>query len=128
MEPALRIESIAGKGRGVVAGRSFFADEVLERAPVLVIPAAEWELAGATIISRYSFRWRERADDSALALGHCSLLNHSYSPNAWACSHIRERVIEFIALCDIAQGEEITINYHGEPDAVGPVGFRVREG
>jgi hypothetical protein len=126
MEPALRIEAIAGKGRGVVAARSFGADEVIERAPVLVISAGDWELAGATILSRYCFRWREPAGDSALVLGCCSLLNHSYTPNAWARSNVRARFMEFVALRDIAEGEEVTINYNGDPDATDPVEFRVR--
>lgn len=121
----LRIESIRGKGRGVVADRAIKVGEVLERAPVLVIPADEWDMAGATIVARYAFKWRTTGD-SALALGRCSLLNHSYSPNAWAHSRVRERVIEFIALRDIDEGEEITINYNGEPDSEVAVDFTVR--
>ncbi|MFN2608448.1 MAG: SET domain-containing protein [Acidimicrobiales bacterium] len=126
--PALRVVAIRGKGRGVVAGRPFAAGEVLEQAPALVIPADEWDLAGATLIARYAFRWREPSGDSALALGRCSLLNHSYSPNAWARNRVRERLIEFVALRDIAEGEEVTINYNGDPDGDAPVDFAVRDG
>ncbi|MGI9033785.1 MAG: SET domain-containing protein [Acidimicrobiales bacterium] len=126
MEPALRVKSIPGKGRGVVAARAFDEGDVLERAPVLVITAEDWEQAGTTILARYCFGWREGAGDSALVLGHCSLLNHSYAPNAWACSYIADRAIEFVALRDIAEGDEITINYNGDPDSDGPMDFRVR--
>ena len=34
----------------------------------------------------------------------------------------------FTALRDIAAGEEITVNYNGEPDDETPVGFEVVEG
>jgi len=121
----LRVQTIRGKGRGVVAGKRFEADEVLEEAPVLVIPADEWDMAGATIIARYVFKWRD-AGDSALVLGRCSLLNHSYSPNAWARQRIRDRMIEFVALRQIEEGEEITINYNGDPDSDVAVDFTVR--
>ena len=62
-----------------------------------------------------------------MALGRCSLFNHSYKANAYAQPYVKERVMEFLAARDIAEGEEITINYNGEPDAPGPVGFRVHD-
>lgn len=123
--PSLRVVSVAGKGRGVVAARRFAEREVVERDPVLVIPAGDWPHLQRTVVSKYCFLWHEGRDEAAVALGYGSLFNHAYTPNVKAQIHLRERVIEFVAVRDIAEGEEITLNYNGEPDATGPVGFRV---
>ncbi|MGH9224742.1 MAG: SET domain-containing protein-lysine N-methyltransferase, partial [Acidimicrobiales bacterium] len=74
----------------------------------------------------YCFSWRDGTDDTAVALGVCSLLNHSYTPNVYSQRHLRERVLEFLALRDIAEGEELTMNYNGEPDNQTPMQFTVR--
>ncbi len=124
--PSLRVASVKGKGRGVLAARRFAEGEVVERDPVLVIPAGDWPGVQHTVVSKYCFLWHEGRDEAALALGYGSLFNHAYTPNVKAQLHLRERVIEFVAVRDIAEGEEITLNYNGEPDATGPVGFRVR--
>ena len=123
----LRVVSIPGKGRGVLAGRRFEADELIERSPVIIIPAADWALVEQTSLSRFCFCWHDDVDDAALALGHASLFNHSYSPNAISRPRMRDRAMEFFAWRDIEEGEEITLNYKGEPDGRGPVGFVVKE-
>jgi uncharacterized protein len=61
----------------------------------------------------------------AVVLGYGSLYNHSYKPNAYYRDR-RNRVKEFIALRDIAAGEEITINYNGSPHDPSDVGFEAR--
>ncbi len=124
--PPVRVASLPGKGRGVLAERPFPEGEVVERDPVIVIPAEDWPHIRRTVISRYCFVWHEGRDEGAVALGHGSLLNHSYTPNLMARIRLRERVIEFVALRDIGVGEELTLNYNGEPDDSAPVGFRVR--
>jgi SET domain-containing protein len=120
-------DALRGKGRGVIAGRRFGKDELIERDPVIVIPPEEWVLLQETVLADYCFFWREGADDVAVALGHGSLLNHSYSPNAISVRHLRQRVIDFVALRDIEEGEEITLNYHGDPESQDPVSFDVKD-
>ncbi len=62
----------------------------------------------------------------ALALGYGSLYNHSYEPNArYEASRRRTKI--FVALRKIATGEEITINYNGEPGDRSPVWFEILE-
>jgi hypothetical protein len=56
--------------------------------------------------------------------GYGSLYNHSYRPNARYVD-LAGRTKVFTALRDIAAGEEITVNYNGEPGDVTPVGFEV---
>ncbi len=122
----LQIRTVRGKGRGIFAGRGFTADEVLEYAPVIIIPNEEWDLVSGSIVASYCFTWG-KADDAAIPLGRCSLFNHSYTPNAYAQIHMRDKVIEFLALRDIELGEEITLNYNGEPDDHTEMSFTVRE-
>jgi SET domain-containing protein len=119
----LRVAAIAGKGRGVVAGRRFEAGERIERAPVIVVPAAERPLLEKTALFDYRFAWGEREDAAAIALGCGSLYNHSFEPNAKFWRFYEEREIEFTALRAIEPGEEITINYNGLPGDRSPVWF-----
>jgi len=122
---AIEVKRIKGKGRGVFARRLLRRGEVIERVPVLLLPIAEvrdpssWKgLAG------YCFYWGR--DQLALALGYGSLYNHSYRPNA-RYDDVRGPIKVFTALRDIPPGEEITVNYNGEPEDGSPVGFAVIE-
>ena len=126
--PSVRVRAIPGKGRGVVAARPLAKGEVIERDLVLVIPADEWPSIEETIVCRYCFSWPEGGEDAAIALGNGSFLNHSYAPNAVAWRKVRQRAIEFVALRDIDEDEEVTLNYNGDPDDTAPMGFRVRDG
>jgi hypothetical protein len=122
----LHVRAIRGKGRGIVAGRRFDEGELIERIPVIVIPADQWELVAESVLSDFCFSWGDDTEATAIALGHGSLFNHSYQPNAFAQLRMRQRLIEFVALRDIDEGEEITINYNGDPDSTAEVGFPVR--
>ena len=62
----------------------------------------------------------------ALPLGYGSIYNHSYEPNASSLNVVPD-IMEFVALKDIQQGEEITINYNGEPTDRSAVDFPVAE-
>ena len=117
----------AGKGRGIFAQRKIYKGEMIEGAPVVVIPASEIEFLERTVLQDYYFVWGEDEEQAALMFGLCSLCNHSYHPNA-VFNLLPERLtIEFIALCDIEAGEEITVNYNGQPDSQKPIWFDVLE-
>ena len=62
----------------------------------------------------------------AMALGTGSLYNHSFEPNAQYLRLFGEQAIEYVALHDIREGEEITINYNGDPDDDSPVWFKIQ--
>jgi hypothetical protein len=98
--------------------------------PVLLIPRAQvfgpGEIAQRSArISWYVFSWigRKRAH-VAMSLGYGSIYNHSDAPNAKYAMEPPD-VMEFLALRDIAAGEEITIDYHGDEDANRDLGFSV---
>lgn len=122
MEPLLRIRQVPGKGRGVFANRRIRKGAVIETAPVLVIPVEH--LPGGKFnpaLGKYVYEWARKK--VALCLGYGSLYNHSYRPNA---DYEHERAaIRYRALRAIEAGEEITINYNGNPKNKGPVGFEV---
>jgi hypothetical protein len=102
-------------GRGMSACRKFLKGELIERAPVVVIDEKKWPNAAKTILSDYAFDWGEKDEHAAIALGYISIYNHSYSPNAQLEQMLDELMMEIIAIKDIEPGEEITINYNGEP-------------
>lgn len=120
----VEVRQVKGKGRGVFARQSIREGQVIERVPVLVLAVDRIHDAVAWgDIANYVFHWGEGT--VALALGYGSLYNHSYRPNARYDDETRRKV--FTALRDIAEGEEITINYNGDPDDLEPVAFDVLE-
>src|SRR5690606_31276913 len=115
----IEVKRTKQKGRGVFARTFIPQDAIIERVPVLVIPSEDIE---SSDLANYAFVWGART--VAIALGFGSLYNHSYTPNA-RYEDENPRVKTFIALRDIQPGEEITVNYNGEPNDRTDVGFKV---
>ena len=116
----LVVKRVRGKGRGVFAMNPIAKRSLIECAPILVLKNDDC----GGLIDRYTFDWNDGT--CALALGFGSLYNHSYTPNARYWMYERRRVIEFVAIRDIEEGEEITINYGGDPSARWKYDFDVR--
>jgi SET domain-containing protein len=122
---AIEVKRVRGKGQGVFARRAIQKGEIIERVPVLVMTAEEFDEGLAnTPLKDYCFGWG--VDKVALALGYGSLYNHSYKPNA-RYDDVGHRTKAFVAIRAITQGEEITINYHGKPTSRAKVWFDVVE-
>jgi uncharacterized protein len=119
---SIEVKKVKGKGRGVFARRLIRTDEVIERVPVLVLPVKQNR--SGWVVSDYCFTWGRGT--VALALGYGSLYNHSYRPNA-RYDDVGPQTKEFTALQDIQPGEEITVNYNGEPESLEAVWFEVVE-
>ena len=120
----IEVRRSQGRGRGVFARRFVAAGTIIERVPMLVFPDSEIHNEdGATSLYHYCFEWGEGT--VALALGYGSIYNHSYSPNA-RYDDIAQRTKIYTAIKDIQPGEEITINYNGDPDDHSPMEFEVR--
>ena len=106
------------KGRGVYACGRYRKDEVVEVSPVIVFEG-EYDLLPLEILQViYDWDGREGVTTSALALGHGSLFNHANPANMRCDYQCDKKQIVFIAAQDIAQGEELSINYNtenGEP-------------
>jgi SET domain-containing protein len=93
------------RGRGVFALRPFAEGDVVEICPTAVVD--DGDVAGDA--RDYVFSARQPGK-LLLVLGYGMLYNHSADPNLFHRSAGR-LLIEFIALCDIAVGEELTHNY-----------------
>ena len=114
----LRVDRIAGKGRGVRASRAIAAGSCIERAPAVRLPAAERAQLDQTGVFPYYFAdpaayGGEGNADCLLAFGMLTFCNHAADPNAevtwsddalgfWATLTARR---------EIAEGEEVTLYY-----------------
>lgn len=111
------------KGRGIFAQKRFVKGEIVEIGPVVVIPPEQVSLIEQTVLTNYYYDWENEA--GAIAYGLVSIINHSYHPNTYYVKRFAEQEIEYIALRDIEEGEEITANYNGRPDDQSPIWFDV---
>lgn len=118
----IEVKQVKGKGRGVFARRRIPKGAVIERVPMIVFPNEESE--PGTNLFTYLFTWGKGT--VGLALGYGSLYNHSYRPNA-RYDDVGRQTKVFTALRTIEEGEEITVNYNGDPGDRSPVGFTVIE-
>jgi SET domain-containing protein len=113
-------------GRGIFAARDIKRGERFEISPVIIFSKGEWEKhLKETGLHNYVFYWEDESKYMAIALGYGSLFNHSYSPNAIFFNNNIESSIDFYSLSDIKAGEEITVNYNGDPEDQSPLWFEV---
>lgn len=112
-------------GRGIFATRDIKKDELIEESPVIVSPKDEWKYLKKTVLYYYCFHWGKK--DTAIALGYGALFNHSYAPNMRFKNNKKNFTIDFYAIVDIKEGEELTINYNGDPDDTSDLWFDVIE-
>ena len=102
-------------GTGVFAAEHIAADAVIEICPVILFPKAQLALVEKTVLNDYYFNWGEDDAWFAFALGYGSLYNHAHHPNADYGMDFENNTIDIYALRDIEPGEEIFVNYNGEP-------------
>jgi hypothetical protein len=117
--------SSAGGSRGVFATREIEAGQTIEVAPVIVVSRRDSDAVRRTRLDEYAFEWGGGC--LAIALGCGSIYNHAHEPNASYWQDTAGKALEFIALRPIRPGEEITVNYHGNPGTRDKLWFRVRE-
>jgi uncharacterized protein len=96
------------RGRGVFALRDFREGEIVETCPTVVV--ADEDVEG--VARHYVFSARQ-SGKLLLVLGYGMLYNHSAEPNLFHRTAGR-LLIEFVALRDIAAGEELTHDYGPE--------------
>src|SRR4029453_18851821 len=106
--------------------RASRAGEIIEEAPVIVLPGAEIEHIERTVLQDYYFLWGADEEDAAILLGVCSLCNHSYEPNAVFELRPESQTIRFVPRRAIAAGEDTTTTHNGDPANIKPVWFEAR--
>lgn len=110
-------------GRGVFSAALIEEGSLIEICPVVICPAEDLPIIHSTKLHDYYFLWGEDQSECAIALGFGSLYNHSFDPNAMYMPDFDGGVISFYTLRDIPAGEEITVNYNGDPEDDNAVWF-----
>ena len=109
----ISIKSSGAKGRGVFAEKQFAPGEIVEVAPVVVLPDPQYELLERTSLKDYYFYWTEGS--VAVGFGCSSFFNYSSYPNAELKREVENHLMKIVALREIRPGEEITVTYHCKP-------------
>ena len=110
-------------GRGVFTGKHIPNISLIELCPVIVVPEKDVPLIHESHLHDYYFLWGEDEEQCAIALGFGSLYNHSYDPNAEYIIDLEQQTIDFVSIREIQAGEEILVNYNGDPEDQSAVWF-----
>jgi len=113
--PGLYIANSEGRGRGVFTTQNIEEGDIIEVCQIILIPKHQLPVIHKTKLHDYYFLWGEDLSESAIALGFGSLYNHETYPNANFILDLENETIDIFAIRQISEGEEITLNYHGEP-------------
>lgn len=121
------IEDVPGKGRGMFAGGAIPANTVIEEAPVIVMTQDDRKLLDKTLLHDYIFEWTPEGEQKCcMALGYVPIYNHSYTSNCEYFMDYEQKLISIKTVRDVAEGEELTINYNGDWNDSRPVWFDVK--
>ena len=112
-------------GRGIFSKKKIQPNEIIEVSPIIKIPESQTNLIDKTKIHDYYFLMPDKS--IGVALGYGSLYNHSFSPNAKyeADENNCEQLI-FRCIKEINIGDEIRVNYNGNPTDKTPLWFEVK--
>lgn len=102
------------KGRGVFTKNALKKNTIVERAPVIVLTAADRKLLDQTLLHDYIFEWGEGGAECCMALGYVPLYNHSYTANCEYEMDFKKQIITIKTVRNINEGEELFINYNGD--------------
>lgn len=120
MQLDITLKKVPGKGRCVLAERDFKTGEIIESCPILSLTPTERKHCAKTLLNFYMYPWRSTRSASVV-LGYGSLINHSFTPNADWKQNFKTETMVYRAIRPIKKGEEITVNYNGEPDDQTPI-------
>ena len=106
----VEIKATKKMGRGIFASQSIKKGEVIEIAPVIVLPEEQALPLNFTDLSCYVFDWSKNR--IALALGIISLVNHSSKKdNVDTKQNYKNNTIKLFAIKDIKKGEQLFLDY-----------------
>ena len=108
----IKIKKTKKLGRGLFATESIPAKTVIEKSPLIVIPAIESVKFEDSTLGSYVYEFK---DGLGIALGYGSLFNHNDNPNvAWKVLE-KEKCILFWAIKDIPPDQQLFIDYGYDP-------------
>lgn len=111
----LIVKVLPRRGRCVIAARDIAKGARVLADPVIVVPGDESEHTDKTAVGRYVFQWNDE-DDICVVLGLGSLINHGLPENVALVSNFEEMTMEFYAIVDIKEGDELVYDYGHEAD------------
>jgi len=120
MKLGFEVRPTKNKDRALFATQDFKIGDIIESCPVINLTPGERKQAAKTILNHYMYPWRSTRSASVV-LGYGSLINHSFIPNSDWKQNFKTRKMVYRAIKPIKKGEEITVNYNGEPDDQTPI-------
>lgn len=116
LSPKIEISGSPTHGRGIFANAPIRAGELLEESHFAIIDSTV-----ATVdrgLYGYVYTWPKGGDHLAIVFGYAMVYNHSTDPNVTWQTDEGAWVYRFIALRDIAAGEELVHDYgdHAEEE------------
>lgn len=109
----IKVQKSPISGLGVFATRDYTKDEIIEICPYLQ-DTCKTIVVGKLKDYIFSADQYNGLKDCGMSLGYCPLYNHADKNKAFWHVNQENKLIYIIALTDITEGDEITINY-GEP-------------
>lgn len=101
-------------GRGLYAYATYFKDEIVFDAELLILSPEDTKVVNTTDLKYYTFKYDETRD--CLVLGDGEIFNHSDKPNVayTLVEHEGRKIMRFTALRDIKDGEQMFIDYNAD--------------
>lgn len=105
-------------GRGLAILTNIKANTVLAQCELLVFDAKDTIIINSAELGHYMFAYSK--DQDCLCLGVGELFNHSDTANvSYSIVDVIQdnrarKVLQFVAICDIAAGEQLFINYSAD--------------
>lgn len=122
----IKKSGIKNAGRGVYARRDIKKGEIIEVCPIIEVPKYDMANLRESILVTYFFYFGKTKEKLLIALGFGSIYNHSYKPNAAYKIMSTKKLIEFTALRNIYENEEITTNYNKIGKNKNPLWFETK--
>jgi len=117
------------KGKGAIAKKPIKKGTVIDVAYVIPLPNKEYKKISKTVLYNYCYIWEDPKHmpeyKNAISLSASQFINHSFQPNLKYLYDYKDKSIEFSAIRDITQGEELTVNYNGLVEDHSPMWFEV---
>ncbi|HTC00384.1 MAG TPA: SET domain-containing protein-lysine N-methyltransferase [Ferruginibacter sp.] len=123
IKPYLLINNTPGMGKGVYTEERIPAGTIVELSPVIVMKKEDREHLDKTLLHDYIFEWGKLKDKCCMALGFIPMYNHSYKSNCEYFMDFEDDTIMIETVRAIEKGEELTINYNGDPNDESKVWF-----
>jgi len=117
------------KGKGAFAKKDIKINTIIDVANVILIPNKDYKKIKKTVLYDYCYIWQDPKHkpefENAITLSISQFINHSFEPNIQYLYDYKNKALEYSAIKDIKEGEELTVNYNGLVNDKSSVWFNV---